>query len=109
MLAKECDDNISTNLQKGPYSIAKDASTDMESIKWFSLVMKYFHSKHHFNQSSQGLGVYVRLFILFAYFCKVSRGVGPLKKFLEASLQCTQLKGTSSIQYFHLSCFRIIS
>ena len=44
-LAKECDDNISTILQKGPYSIATDASTDMESIKVFPLVVKYFDSK----------------------------------------------------------------
>ena len=61
-LAKERDDNVSTILQKGPYSIATDASTDMESIKWFPLVVKYFESKHvvyyseciklHFNQSS---------------------------------------------------------
>ena len=70
-LAKGCDDNISNILQKEPYSIGTDASTDMESIKLFPLVVKYFDSKHvvyysetecntlHFNQTSQGLGVYV--------------------------------------------------
>ena len=45
MFAKECDDNISTILQKGPYNIATDASTDVEGIKLFPLVVKYFYSK----------------------------------------------------------------
>ena len=44
-LAKECDDNISTILEKGPNSIAADASTDMESITLFPRVVKYFDSK----------------------------------------------------------------
>jgi hypothetical protein len=44
-LADDTDDNISQYLRSGPFSLATDGSTDMDSIKLYPLVVRFFNQQ----------------------------------------------------------------
>ena len=45
-LADDTDDIISQCLRSGPFSLATDGSTDMDSVKLYSLVVRFLHPQH---------------------------------------------------------------